>query len=162
MKLVDDLVYEFKGKHVVRKEGEVILAGSNPSAEGEDGDDGSDEHVERGIDFVLNHKLVEMNCYEDLATFKGYIKEFMKKVIALMEKNGKSADEITAFKTKIQKWVVGLMSKDRFKNLQFFIGENMAEGRGEGQVAIVEFRDEADGEHPYLLLVKEALIEEKC
>lgn len=61
MKLVDDLIYEFKGKHVVRKEGEIVLAGSNPSAEGEDADDGADENVERGIDFVLNHKLVEMN-----------------------------------------------------------------------------------------------------
>jgi hypothetical protein len=56
-----------------------------------------------------------------------------------------------------------LLSKDRFKTLQFFIGENMADGKGEGQVAIVEFRDEPNGEEvPYLLLVKEALIEEKC
>lgn len=101
----------------------------------------------------------------------------MKKVIDHMEKEGKDAKEIDAFKKKIQAWVMSLLSKDRFKNLAFYIGENMAEGRqvfvinlfnahlifrGEGQVAIVEFRDEADGEHPYLLLVKEALIEEKC
>ncbi|CAD5213250.1 unnamed protein product [Bursaphelenchus xylophilus] len=161
-KLVDGLIYEFKGRHVVRKEGEILLDGANPSAEGEDGDDGADEHVERGIDFVLNHKLQEMNCYEDPATFKSYIKDFMKKVIELMQKNGKSEAEVAEFKKKIQGWVVSLLSKDRFKNLQFFIGENMAEGRGEGQVAIVEFRDEEDGEHPYLMLVKEALIEEKC
>jgi hypothetical protein len=106
MKLVDDLVYEFKGKHVVRKEGEIMLAGSNPSAEGEDADDGAEENVERGIDFVLNHKLQEMNCYEDPATFKQYIKGFMKKVIEYMEKNGKSADQVNEFKKKIQGWVV--------------------------------------------------------
>uniref|UniRef100_W6NJV2 Translationally-controlled tumor protein homolog n=1 Tax=Haemonchus contortus TaxID=6289 RepID=W6NJV2_HAECO len=58
MKLVDDLVYEFKGRHVIRKEGEIMLPGANPSAEGEDGDEGSEEVVERGIDIVLNHKLV--------------------------------------------------------------------------------------------------------
>ena len=63
MKLVDGLVYEFKGKHVVRKEGDIVLAGSNPSAEGEDADEGGDENVERGIDFVLNHRLQEMKCY---------------------------------------------------------------------------------------------------
>jgi len=161
MKLVDDLVYEFRGKHVVRKEGEIVLAGSNPSAE--DGeDDGTEENVERGIDFVLNHKLIEMNCYEDTATFKQYIKGFMKKVIDHMEKNGKSADQVGDFKKKIQGWVVSLLAKDRFKTLQFFIGENMAEGRGEGQVAIVEFRDEPEGEVPILLLIKEALVEEKC
>ncbi|CAJ0563982.1 unnamed protein product, partial [Mesorhabditis spiculigera] len=51
MKLVDDLIFEFKGRHVVRKEGEIILAGSNPSAEGEDGDDGVDDSaVQRGLD----------------------------------------------------------------------------------------------------------------
>lgn len=161
MKLVDNLVYEFKGRQVVRKEGEITLDGANPSAEGEEGDEGTDEHVERGIDFVLNHRLQEMNCYEDQAMFKSYIKGFMKKIIEHMEKSGKSAEEVNEFKTKIQKWVVSLLSKDRFKNLAFFIGERMAEGHGEGQVAIVEYREEADGEVPYLMLIKEALVEEK-
>ncbi len=43
----------------------------------------------------------------------------------------------------------------------FTSGENMAEGRGEGQVAIVEYREEAEGENPYLMLVKAAIVEEK-
>jgi len=161
MKLVDGMVYEFKGKHVVRKEGEIVLAGANASQEGEDADEGSDEHVERGIDIVLNHRLVEMNCYEDQATFKSYVKTFMKNVVGYMTKNGRSEADINEFKKKIQAWVVSLLAKDRFKTLQFFIGENMAEGKGEGQVAIIEFREEADGEVPYLMLVKEAIIEEK-
>lgn len=161
MKLVDNLVYEFKGRQVVRKEGEIVLAGSNPSAEGEEMEEGSDEHVERGIDIVLNHRLQEMNCYEDQSMFKSYIKGFMKKVIDHMEKNGKSAEEVNEFKTKIQKWVMSLLSKDRFKQLAFFVGENMAEGHGDGQVAIVEYRDEDGGEVPYLMLIKNALIEEK-
>ncbi|MFH4980354.1 hypothetical protein AB6A40_007063 [Gnathostoma spinigerum] len=143
MKLVDDLIWEFKGKQVVRKEGEIVLPGANPSAEEED--EGSEEHVERGIDFVLNHRLQEMNCYEDMGTFKHYIKSFVKEVVELMEKNGKSADEINVFKKKIQAWVVSLLNKERFKNLQFFIGERMAEGHGSGQVAIVEYREEAGG-----------------
>lgn len=57
MKLVDGLIWEFKGKWVVRKEGEIMLDGANPSAEGEDVDEGTEEHVERGIDIVLNHRL---------------------------------------------------------------------------------------------------------
>jgi hypothetical protein len=161
MKLVDDLIWEFRGKQVVRKEGEIMLGGSNPSAEGEDVDDGTDEHVERGIDFVLNHRLQEMKCYEDPSTFKGYAKTFMKNVVAYMEQHGKSEDAINTFKKKIQAWIVGLLAKDRFKQLQFFIGERMAEGKGEGQLAIVEYREEASGEVPYLMLVKEALVEEK-
>lgn len=121
MKLVDNLIYEFKGKHVVRKEGEVILAGSNPSAE-ENDDECCAEHVERGIDFVLNHRLQEMNCYEDATIFKSYIKGFVKKAVDYLTKEGHSTDEIDVFKKKIQAWVISLLSKDRFKNLQFFIG----------------------------------------
>ena len=161
MKLVDNLVFEFKGKHVVRKEGDVVLAGSNPSAEGEDGEDGSDEHVERGIDIVLNHKLVEMNCYEDPAMFKSYIKGFMKKVIEHMEKNGKSKEDVDEFKKKIQAFVVSLLDKKRWKTLQFFIGERAAEGAEGGQVAIIEYRDVDGEEVPTLLLIKEAIIQEK-
>lgn len=134
MKLVDDLIFEFKGRHVVRKEGDIALAGANPSAE--EMDEGTEEHVERGIDFVLNHRLQEMNCYEvlfnkfsfiyliskDQATFKSYIKDFMKKVIEYMQKQGKSAEQVDAFKKKIQAWVVSLLGKERFKTLAFFIG----------------------------------------
>ena len=161
MKLVDDLVYEFKGKHVVRKEGDIVLAGSNPSAEGEDGDDGTDEHVERGIDIVLNHKLVEMNCYEDPSMFKGYIKGFMKRVVEHMQKEGKSAEDVETFKKKIQGFVVSLLDKKRWKTLQFFIGEKAAEGAEGGQVAIIENRDVDGEEVPTLLLVKEAIVTEK-
>ncbi|CAB3408197.1 unnamed protein product [Caenorhabditis bovis] len=160
MKLVDDLVYEFKGMHVVRKEGDIVLAGANPSAE-EEVDDGTDEHVERGIDIVLNHNLSEMNLYEDPKQFKGYIKEFMKKVVDHMTKNGKSEEEINAFKTKIQEWVKSLLAKDRFKNLAFFVGEKQALGSGEGQVAIIEYRDVDGTEVPTLMLVKEAVVSEK-
>uniref|UniRef100_A0A7E4W2D4 Translationally-controlled tumor protein homolog n=1 Tax=Panagrellus redivivus TaxID=6233 RepID=A0A7E4W2D4_PANRE len=158
LKLVDNLIYEFKGRQVVRKEGEILLDGANPSAEDED--EGSEEHVERGIDIVLNHRLIEMNCYEDAGTFKSYIKGYMKKIIEHMQKNGKPEAEVNAFKTNIQKWVVSILNKDRFKTLAFFVGENMAEGQ-EGQVAIVEYRDEPEGEVPYLMLIKEGIVEEK-
>ncbi len=77
MKVVNDVVLEFTGKYEVRKEGEIQLAGSNPSAE--EADEGTEENVERGVDVVLNHKLQVMDIYTDLKTFKDYIKEYMKK-----------------------------------------------------------------------------------
>lgn len=46
----------------------------------------------------------------------------MKKVIEHMQKQGKSAEQVDAFKKKIQSWVVSLLAKDRFKTLAFFIG----------------------------------------
>ncbi|CAI5437685.1 unnamed protein product [Caenorhabditis angaria] len=160
MKLVDGLIYEFQGKHVVRKEGEIVLAGSNPSAEEGAEDDGSDEHVERGIDIVLNHKLTEMQVYEDVSAFKGYVKTFMKKVIDHMTKEQRPQEEIDTFKKKIQAWVVSLLDKSRFKNLAFFVGERMAQGE-EGQLAIIEYRDVDGTEIPTMMLVKEAILSEK-
>merc|ERR1712051_923509 len=53
IKLIDDVIYEVYGKYETRKEGEIQLAGSNASAEGEDADHGS----QSGIDIVLNHRL---------------------------------------------------------------------------------------------------------
>ncbi|CAI2301294.1 unnamed protein product [Caenorhabditis sp. 36 PRJEB53466] len=161
MKLVDGLIYEFQGKQVIRKEGEIVLAGANASAE-EPGDEGTDEHVERGIDIVLNHHLVEMNCYEDASMFKAYIKKFMKNIIDHMEKENRDKADIDTFKKKIQGWVVSLLAKDKFKTLAFFIGEKAAEGAENGQVAIIEYRDVDGTEIPTLLLVKEALVIEKC
>ena len=46
----------------------------------------------------------------------------MKKVIEYMQKQGKSAEQVDAFKKKIQAWVVSLLGKERFKNLAFYIG----------------------------------------
>ena len=49
----------------------------------------------------------------------------------------------------------------RFKTLAFFVGESMADGSGEGQVCIVEYRDVDGTEVPTLLLIKEGLEVEK-
>ena len=43
-------------QHETRKEGDIVLEGSNASAEGEDADDGSDPTSVSGIDIVLNHR----------------------------------------------------------------------------------------------------------
>ncbi|VDO82704.1 unnamed protein product [Soboliphyme baturini] len=79
MSLVDDVVYEFTGKHIVRKEGEISLPGANP-AEGEVEDYG-EAKVESGLDIVLNHQLVEMPFYEDVKVFKEWAKEYLKKFV---------------------------------------------------------------------------------
>lgn len=155
-RLVDDVIYEFTGKHVIRKEGEVVLTGSNPSEEAGEGEEGLDENVQSGIDFVLNHQLVEMPVYQTPAIFKDWVKEYMKKLVDRLKADGKSDEEVKDFKTKMQKWVASLLTKDRFKDLQFFQGSS--ENASEGQLCIVEYRDDV----PILMLVKQGIIEEKC
>jgi hypothetical protein len=157
MQVVDDIILEFKGKYVVRKEGEVVLAGANPSTE--EMDEGTDESVQRGVDIVLNHSLVEMPVYSQAAAFKDYIKEYVQKLVARMKQDGASDDEVKNFKTKIQGWVSGLMKKERFSNLQFYAGAG--ENSHEGQLAIMEYRPAGNEEVPYVMLVKQGLSVEK-
>ena len=158
VQLVDDLLYEFKGKYVVRKEGDVVLAGSNPSAE-EQEDDGTDESVLRGVDIVLNHQLVEMPVYQNASVFKDWVKEYVKKLVDRLKADGMGDDELKAFKTKIQGWVSGLLKKERFQNLQFFAGAG--ENAADGQLAIMEYRQENGEDVPYVMLVKQGLHVEK-
>jgi hypothetical protein len=49
----------------------------------------------------------------------------MKKVIEYMQKQEKTTEQVDSFKKKIQAWVVSLLSKERFKNLAFFIGTSI-------------------------------------
>jgi len=159
MKLWNGLIYEFTGKHVVRKQGEVSFAGLNPSAEEQD--EGTDEAVERGIDCILNHSLQDMtSVYADVKTFKEWIKEYMKKLVDHMKANGASENDLKEFKTKMQDWVGGLIKKERFKDLQFFCGAG--ENASEGQLAILEYREVDGEEKPIVMFIKPGLEEEKC
>lgn len=77
LKLVDEVLYEVYGKLVQRKEGDIQLAGSNPSAE--EADEGTDENVTSGVDIVLNHRLCETYAFNDKKSYTAYLKEYMKK-----------------------------------------------------------------------------------
>ncbi|KRZ67706.1 Translationally-controlled tumor -like protein, partial [Trichinella papuae] len=158
MKLVNDVVFEFTGKHVVRKLGEVTLEGANPSAE--EFDEGTEEQLESGIDIVLNHQLMEMPMYQDIKIFKDWIKEYMKKLVEKMKSDGESEESISKFKKNMQEYVTSLLKKDRFKELQFFSGPG--DNAADGQLAIVEYRQVSDTEQPIVMLIKQGLIVEKC
>jgi hypothetical protein len=118
MKLVDEVMYEISGKLVQRKEGEIILAGANASAEGEDAEDGGDTTgVETGVDIVLNHRLVETFAF-DKKGYMAYLKEYMKKVVTNLQET--APDQVDIFKTNINKVIKDLLP--RFKDLQLFTG----------------------------------------
>lgn len=74
--LVDDCLYEVQCTHVTRRHGEIVLAGSNPSAEDDGGEVGSDEKVESGLDLVLNQRLQPTSF--DKAGYKQYLKSYTK------------------------------------------------------------------------------------
>lgn len=59
---------------MTRKEGEIVLSGSNPSAE--EAAEDCDESVQSGLDVVLNHNLMEIayNKKDFMTYLKGYAK----------------------------------------------------------------------------------------
>lgn len=77
MKLVDDVVYEVYGRLIQRKQGDIEIAGFNPSAEEEN--EGTDVAVESGVDVVLNHRLQETYAFGDKKAYTSYLKDYMKK-----------------------------------------------------------------------------------
>lgn len=62
---------------VRRKQGEILLEGSNPSSDTPD--DTPDEGVECGVDIVLNHRLVETYAFGDKKSYTAYLRDYMKK-----------------------------------------------------------------------------------
>jgi len=152
MKLIDGVLYEVKGKYVSRKAGEIVLDGANPSAE--EADEGTEDAVESGCDIVLAHRLVECFAFGDKKSYTQYLKEYMKRLVAKLEET--NPGEVELFKTNMNKVMKDLLG--RFKDLQFFTGENMDV---DGMVALMEYRD-IDGEsRPVMLFFKHGLVEEK-
>ena len=76
IKLINEVLYEVTGKHETRTDGDVVLAGSNPSAE--EADEGNDSNTTSGVDIILNHRLCETG-FGDKKQFTVYLKDYMKK-----------------------------------------------------------------------------------
>lgn len=74
---VDDCLYEVLCHHVSRRSGGFVLDGANPSAEGEDADEGADDgKTESGLDLVLNQRLQETSF--DKKSYLVYLKSYTK------------------------------------------------------------------------------------
>jgi len=97
--VIDDCLYEVYCKHVIRKHGDVVLDGANPSAE--DGDEGCDEQVEAGLDVVLNQRLVETSL--DKAAFKSYLKTYTKALQDKWKEEGMADQRLPKQRPKLWK-----------------------------------------------------------
>lgn len=153
--LVDDCLYEVLCTFVTRKQGNVVLAGSNPSAEGEDGDEGTDEQVESGLDVVLNQRLMPTTFTK--ADYKTYIKGYVRELLIKLKENGASEQELDEAKAKLQDAFKLILPK--LTDAQFFTGES---GNVDGMVAILDYRSKDDGtEDAIMLFYKHGLEAEK-
>jgi len=152
MKLVDDCMYEVYGKHETRTEGEIVMAGSNASAE--EADEGTDANSTSGVDVILNHRLIETG-FGSKKDYMVYLKDYMKKVVKFLEENGRQG-EVEVFKKNINGYMKEVLG--RFKDLQFYVGESMD---NDAMIVIVDYKEYEGEERPCLLAFKHGLEEEK-
>jgi len=153
MTCVQDCLYEVVGKYETRTDGEVVLEGSNASAE--EADEGTDANSTSGVDIVLNHRLTETG-FGSKKDFTTYLKEYMKRVVKYLTENGKEG-EVDAFKKNIQEVMKKLLGN--FKELQFFTGESMDP---DAMICMLEYKEVNGEERPVLMFFKHGLEEEKC
>jgi len=150
-KLVDEVIYEVVGRYETRKDGEVQLAGSNPSAE--EADEGTDETAVSGVNIVLDNRLTETG-FGDKKAYTLYLKEYMKKLVEKLTEN--APDQVPIFKENMNKVMKDLLQ--RFKDFQFFTGESM---NPDGMIALMEYRDIDGASVPVMMFFKHGLEEEK-
>merc|ERR1712176_1536121 len=154
IKVVDDVLYEVTGKHITRTQGDIQLEGSNASAEGADGDEGTESSSESGVDIILNHRLTETG-FGSKKDYMVYLKDYMKKVVKYLEENDR-AGEVDTFKKNINGVMKDLLAK--FKDLQFFTGESMD---AEAMILMLDYREVDGEERPILIAFKHGISEEK-
>jgi hypothetical protein len=145
-------IMEVNGQNI--KEGGGIdesLIGGNASADGQDEGAGADDSAVTGINVVMTHKLCETAFTKK--DFKTYMKDFLKKTVAHLEKEGKS-DRVPEFKKGAMEAMKIIM--DSFKDWVLYTGESMDP---EGSLVFGNYRE--DGITPYFWYFKDALIEEK-
>jgi hypothetical protein len=153
VKLVDGCLWEVECKHVVRKDGEIVLAGSNASAE-EPAEEGCEEGVQSGLDLVLDQRLVETGFSK--SDYKNYLKTYTKALQEKWKDLEWNETQISEAKEKLTTAV-----KSVLKNLddyQFFLGEST---NPDGAVGLLEYRDNGDGEVAIMKFFKHGLEEEK-
>ena len=158
LELVDDCLYEVKCTHVSRKHGDIVLDGSNPSAEGEDADDGpgGGEATESGLDLVLNQRLQSTQFTK--ADYKNYLKTYTKSLQQKWAEMELKEEEIKEFKEKFTQAAKKIMPK--LDDVEFYVGESC---NPDGMVALLEYRDRPDGsgEDAIMIFFKHGVEREK-
>lgn len=145
-------IMEVSGSNIKQDGGiDESLIGGNASADGADEGAGADDSAVTGINVVMTHKLAPTGFSKK--DFKTYMKEFLKKTIEYLKKEGKD-DQIPNFKTGAQAGMKEILGN--FDDWVMYTGESMDP---DGSIVFGNYRE--DGITPYFWYFKHALEEEK-
>ena len=142
------MIWEVDGKWVVQGAIDVDI-GANPSAEGAGEDEGVDDQAVKVVDIVDTFRLQEQPPL-DKKLFIAYIKKYIKLLTPKLE-----GEKQEAFKKNIEGATKYLLAK--LKDLQFFVGESMAD---DCSIVFAYYKEGAT--EPTFLYLAPGLKEVKC
>lgn len=149
IKEVDNVVYEVDSAMIHVKPGADVDIGANPSAE--EAAETLDDDTIQVNNVVYNSRLQQTSF--DKKSYMSYIKGYMKKIKAHLEKE--NPDAVAEFEKGAQTYIKKVLTN--FKNYEFYTGESMDP---DGMVVLLDWRE--DGTTPYLVFWKHGLESVKC
>jgi len=154
-KIIDagDGLWEVDCRMITKGADNFVLEGANPSAEGEDADEGGEGgQDQRVLDIEDQFRLNKIEGKPSKKAFQSEIKKYCKKVMdKLKESDPDKAKEFQATAPAAVKKILG-----NYDNYDMYMGESMAE---DSMYVLVDFRD--DGVTPYATVWKYGLEEYK-
>ncbi|KAI9675777.1 MAG: hypothetical protein M1817_001144 [Caeruleum heppii] len=155
MKEIDDVVYEVDCKMITVGGEDFQLEGANPSAEGEDADDGAGgSGGERKLEIEHAFQLEKLEGGMDKKTYTNHIKTYMKKVKEALKASGAGDDKIKAFEGGAMKQVKKILAN--IGDYDMYMG---ASQDPDGMHVLINYRE--DGITPFATIWKYGLTEMK-
>lgn len=158
----DDVIMKVPSQYKSKdKVGEVDIGCGNEFGGGDAADEGGDapdDGDEKVLDVIYNANLKQINMSKK--EFGAYIKDYFKKVVEHLEKNGK-ADRVDTFKKGATDFVKFIMKN--FDEVELYTGNNGETEEGEITGGLIfSYWENEEAKGPMIYFFKDALTEEKC
>merc|ERR1711939_326892 len=145
-------LWEIDGKMIKKGAENFVLEGANPSAEGEDADEGGDSGDNQPIlDLADQFRLAKLEGGMSKKSYQSELKKYMKALTEKLKERGSSEEDIKKFQSEAP-----AAAKKILGNWDNYQGESMAEN---SMYVLVDFRE--DGMTPYATVWKWGLEEYK-
>ncbi|KAK4944878.1 hypothetical protein LTR10_015797 [Elasticomyces elasticus] len=148
-------LWEIDGRMVKKGAENFVLDGANPSAEGEDADDGDEGGDNQPIlDLADQFRLQKLEGGMSKKSYQAELKKYMKGLTEKLKERGTPEEDIKKFQSEAPAAAKKILGN--WDNYDIYQGESMSEG---SMYVLVDFRE--DGMTPYVTVWKWGLEEYK-
>jgi len=147
-------LWEIDGKMITKGSENFELAGANPSAEGEDADEGGDDNKVTILDLADQFRYQKIEGGMSKKAYQSELKKYMKALTEKLKEKGTPEEDIKKFQSEAPAAAKKILGN--WENYDIYQGESMDET---GMYVLVDFRE--DGMTPYATIWKWGLEEYK-